>query len=278
MLEAPAEDVGSDERGTSKARLGPDAEPGRGRQARCSSSETATAYSRHRSAPAETRSSRLGAAASHAPRRTRLRRIWDAARGWSGWRFVTVDCRSCVRWRIAAWRAARRSRGRPHIRRAADPAHRRWGAVRSVRFAGAQFAPSLPTTCRGARFCATTRPSNWAADLFTVQTLTFRTLYVFVVIDVHGRRRCTGTSRSTRSVDLEADDRGDRLGSAATIRDRDRSYGGDFIARARRIGIETILTPVRALANAIAERRDRDAPAECLDHDRRLAASEAGAW
>ena len=28
----------------------------------------------------------------------------------------------------------------------------------------------------------------WAADLFTVQTLTFRTLYVFVVID-HGRRR-----------------------------------------------------------------------------------------
>ena len=30
--------------------------------------------------------------------------------------------------------------------------------------------------------------SIWAADLFTVQTLTFRTLYVFVVID-HGRRR-----------------------------------------------------------------------------------------
>ena len=30
--------------------------------------------------------------------------------------------------------------------------------------------------------------SIWAADLFTVQTLTFRTLYVFVVID-NGRRR-----------------------------------------------------------------------------------------
>ena len=31
-------------------------------------------------------------------------------------------------------------------------------------------------------------PSHGAADLFTVQTLTFRTLYAFVVID-HGRRR-----------------------------------------------------------------------------------------
>ena len=31
-------------------------------------------------------------------------------------------------------------------------------------------------------------PRIWAADLFTVQTLAFRTLYVLVVID-HGRRR-----------------------------------------------------------------------------------------
>ena len=39
--------------------------------------------------------------------------------------------------------------------------------------------------------------SIWAADLFTVQTLTFRTLYVFVVID-HGRRRIgTGTAPAT---------------------------------------------------------------------------------
>ena len=51
------------------------------------------------------------------------------------------------------------------------------------------------------------------------------------------------------------------------IRDRDRSYGGDFIARARRIGIETILTPVRAPnANAIAERVIGTLRRECLDH------------
>ena len=38
------------------------------------------------------------------------------------------------------------------------------------------------------------------------------------------------------------------------IRDRDASYGGDFVVNATRIGIRTVLTPVRApQANAIAE-------------------------
>ena len=39
------------------------------------------------------------------------------------------------------------------------------------------------------------------------------------------------------------------------IRDRDRSYGGAFIGKARAIGIKTVLTAVRApKANVIAER------------------------
>ena len=51
------------------------------------------------------------------------------------------------------------------------------------------------------------------------------------------------------------------------IRDRDRSYGGDFVARAAAIGITTILTPVRAPnANAIAERVIGTLRRECLDH------------
>ena len=51
------------------------------------------------------------------------------------------------------------------------------------------------------------------------------------------------------------------------IRDRDRAYGGDFVPRARRIGIETVLTPVRApQANAIAERVIRTIRQERLDH------------
>ncbi len=51
------------------------------------------------------------------------------------------------------------------------------------------------------------------------------------------------------------------------MRDRDRSYGGAFIARARRIGIKTVLTPVCApKANAIAERVVGTPRRECVDH------------
>ena len=51
------------------------------------------------------------------------------------------------------------------------------------------------------------------------------------------------------------------------IRDRDRSYGGDFIERARRIGIKTVLTPVCApKANAIAERVVGTLRRDCVDH------------
>jgi transposase InsO family protein len=51
------------------------------------------------------------------------------------------------------------------------------------------------------------------------------------------------------------------------IRDRDRCYGGDFIPRAARLGIQTLLMPVQApKANAIAERLVGTLRRECLDH------------
>jgi transposase InsO family protein len=51
------------------------------------------------------------------------------------------------------------------------------------------------------------------------------------------------------------------------VRDRDRVYGGDFVPRAKRLGIETVLTPVRApRANAVAERVIGTLRRECLDH------------
>jgi transposase InsO family protein len=48
---------------------------------------------------------------------------------------------------------------------------------------------------------------------------------------------------------------------------RDRGYGGGFVPRAARLGIETVLTPFPApRANAIAERVVRTLRNECLDH------------
>jgi transposase InsO family protein len=51
------------------------------------------------------------------------------------------------------------------------------------------------------------------------------------------------------------------------IRDRDAVYGGDFRLRATALGIETVLTPVRApRADAVAERAIGTLRRECLDH------------
>jgi hypothetical protein len=57
----------------------------------------------------------------------------------------------------------------------------------------------------------------WAADLFTVPTLTFRTLYVLVFI-AHGRRELVHvhvTANPDRRLGLAPSDRGDALGSPA---------------------------------------------------------------
>ncbi len=208
-----------------------------------------------------------------------------------------VEPDTVVRWHRSAWRAywrwkSRRGPGRPHIpaewqrlilRIATE--HPRWGAVRIVgELRALGFEVSARTVSRYRRQALRRPPSQswrtflrnhassiWAADLFTVQTLTFRTLYVFVVID-HGRRRIRHWNVTEHPIApwiwrqmIEATAWGQQPGFL--IRDRDRSYGGDFIARARRIGIETILTPVRAPnANAIAERVIGTLRRECLDH------------
>ena len=208
-----------------------------------------------------------------------------------------VEPDTVVRWHRSAWRAywrwkSRRGPGRPHIpaewqrlilRIATE--NPRWGAVRIVgelRALGCDVSARTVSRYRQQAlrgppgqswrtFLRNHASSIWAADLFTVQTLTFRTLYVFVVID-HGWRRIRHWNVTEHPIApwiwrqmIEAPACGEQPGFL--IRDRDRSYGGDFIARARRIGIETILTPVRAPnANAIAERVIGTLRRECLDH------------
>jgi transposase InsO family protein len=101
--------------------------------------------------------------------------------------------------------------------------------------------------------------------------LTFRTLYVLVFVS-HARRQTVHlnvAAMSCRQIPAA-------VGLAVTpwgrtprylVRDRDAVYGRDFVPRARELGIETLLTPIRApRANAVAERLIGTLRRECIDH------------
>ena len=104
-----------------------------------------------------------------------------------------------------------------------------------------------------------------------MQTRTLRTVYVFFVIS-HARRRILHgnvTAHPTapwvwRQIIAATPW---NMAPRFLIRDRDRNDGGHFVPKAAALGIETILTPVRApKANAIAERVIGTIRRECLDH------------
>lgn len=103
-------------------------------------------------------------------------------------------------------------------------------------------------------------------------TLTFKTLYMLVFI-AHGRRKLVHVSVTANPTSawmwrqlIEATPWGQKP-RHHLLRDRDAVYGRDFRQRARRIGIDSIATPIRApRANAVAERVIGMLRRECLDH------------
>ncbi|TMD04206.1 MAG: DDE-type integrase/transposase/recombinase [Chloroflexi bacterium] len=111
----------------------------------------------------------------------------------------------------------------------------------------------------------------WAADLFVVQTVTFRTLYVFFCIR-HERREllhfnvtASPTAAWVWHQFLEATPWGRQ--PKYLIHDRDAVYGGDFDRQLASLGISGVRTPPLAPnANAVAERIVRTIRTECLDH------------
>ena len=228
------------------------------------------------------------------------RLLWSSLfRVWPSWRrhVVIVQPDTVVRWHLTAWRrywtwkSRGRKRGRPRIEpelaeliRRMTRENPRWGHMRvlgELRKLG--FRVSLQTVRRYRKdiprdplsswrtFLANHRPEILASDFFTVHTLWFQTLYVFFFI-AHDRRTVTHvivTAHPTAEwvwcqlVNATPWGTGPRF----LIRDRDRSYGGDFVARARRIGIKTVLTPIATpQANAIAERVVGTLRRECLNH------------
>jgi transposase InsO family protein len=111
----------------------------------------------------------------------------------------------------------------------------------------------------------------WAADVLTVPTVTFKTLYVLLFI-AHGRRELVHVNVTANPTAawmwrqlIEATPWGTK--PRHLLRDRDAVYGRDFRERARRIGIDAIATPVRSpRANAVAERVIGTLRRECVDH------------
>jgi putative transposase len=131
--------------------------------------------------------------------------------------------------------------------------------------------PVRPPSQTWRAFLANHPPQIWAADLFTVQTLTCKTPYVLLFV-AHSRRElvhwnviASPTAAWVWRQVIEATPWGRR--PRYLVRDRDASYGGDFGRRAKRLRIEPLLTPIRApRANAIAERPVGTFRRECLDH------------
>jgi putative transposase len=195
-------------------------------------------------------------------------------------------------WRLVWWWRSKRPTGRPRvpqevralIRRLSEE-NRLWGTERirgellklgitvangSIRRYRWRPAPRPPSqTWR--TFLRHHAHQIWAADLFTVPTVTFRTLYVLFFIShdrrelVHVRATAHPTAAWVWRQLIEAT--AWRRQPSYLLRDRDSVYGRDFPTKARRLGIDTLLTPFRApRANAVAERVIRTLRQECLDH------------
>ncbi|MDQ3699707.1 MAG: integrase core domain-containing protein [Chloroflexota bacterium] len=235
--------------------------------------------------------------------RTRDRLFWLLTRivRWD-WRrhLVLVRPDTVVRWHHQGWRLFWRWKARPRCGRPRlSPEVREliavmardnplWGSerirgellklgivvskrsVQQYRQRGPARPPGQPSQV-WRTFLSNHRPQLWAADLLTVHTATLRTLYVLLFI-AHDRRQLLHvnvTAHPTAAwvwrqlIDATAWGRRPRF----LVRDRDRVYGGDFVPRANRLGIATVLTPVRApRANAVAERVIGTLRRECLDH------------
>jgi putative transposase len=236
--------------------------------------------------------------------RARLRR-WDklmwvlAHRFCASWRehlaFVTPG--TVVRWHRQGWRLfwrwkSRSRGGRPHLSSemrelivTISRENPRWG---TERIRGELLKLGIAVSNRSIRRYRWRRPMRppsqtwrtflanhahhlWAADLFTVPTLTFKMLYVLVFI-AHGRRElmhvnvtANPTAASVWRQLIEATPWGNK--PRHVLHDRDAVYGRDLRQRARRTGMDAIATPIRSpRANAIVERVIGTLRRECLDH------------
>jgi len=228
----------------------------------------------------------------------RLFRMWLSQR-WARWREALhiVQPQTVIRWHRQGFRAfwnrkSRRGRtGRPPVDcevaklvRTMALANSLWGAPRihgellklgldvSQRTVG-RLMPrrSKPPSQTWRAFLQNHLADLVSVDFFVVPTVTFRVLYVFVVL-LHYRRKVvhfnvtdSPTAAWTAQQIIEAfpHDSAPRF----LLRDRDSIYGGEFRRRVKSIGIAQVLTTPRSpWQNPFAERVIGTIRRELLDH------------
>ena len=231
------------------------------------------------------------------------RRFWIVACRWfASWRhsLLIVKPEAVLRWHRRGWKAywRWRSKGtglrgrRPIapklqvlIQRMAAENHL-WGQRRiQAKLIRLGFNVSARTVAKYMRRPRDRGPSSgwrtlikqhssaiWACDFLCVQTIFFRTLYVFFVIHHASREvlhlRVTQHPTAEWVAQQLVECCGwDHEAPRFLIHDRDSCYGAAFDRRLCGLGIRQIRTPFRSpRANAIAERWVRSLRTECLDH------------
>ena len=232
----------------------------------------------------------------------RLLWVW-LSRLWTGWGFalVIVKPETVIAWHRRGfrlywtWKSRNVRPGRPDIPRKVRDLIRNmslanplWGAPRihgellnlGIELSQATVAKYMarqrkPPSQTWRTFLENHVQQLVSADFFIVPTVTFRVLYVFIVL-AHERRRLLHfnvtahpTSEWTEQQIVEAFP----WGSAPRylLHDRDSIYGDPFRQRLREMGIRDVLTAPRSpWQNSYAERLIGSIRRECLDRESSL--------
>jgi len=220
------------------------------------------------------------------------------SRLWSGWRsaLVVVKPETVIAWHRKGFRLywnwkSRHRLGRPTVSREVSNlirrmslANPRWGAPRiHGELLKLGFNLSQATVAKYMVRCRRPPSQGWrtflknhmqslvSADFFVVPTITFRLLFVFVILSHHRRRlihlavTANPTTEWTTRQLLEAFpwDSAPRY----LLRDRDGCYGQEFHAATGWLGIrEVLIAPQSPWQNPYVERLIGTIRRECLDH------------
>jgi len=222
----------------------------------------------------------------------------DLRRLWPGWRdpLVLVKPETVIRWHKKGFRLywtwkSRRRGGCPRVEGQLRELIRRmarenatWGAPRiHGELLKLGFHVSEATVSRYMPLRRNPPSQGWrtflenhvrelvSIDFFVVPTITFRILYVLVVLE-HERRRVvhinvtespTARWRAQQMVEAFPYESAPRY----ILRDRARIYGGEFVRRVRSMGIEEVMIAPRSpWQNPYCERVIATLRRECTDH------------